>query len=619
MNGNIMRRVCAVFLLFAGLISLAAGQAKDVIPGDNVFVTTSPDMKPDDTPTVTLKPTTDKYTVVVDAARHGFTISLSSDIVTGQYEITAQRTSQGSTQPTLLVPTPKVINVQPLVTSIDPKALYRDGGNSLTFLGPPSLKYDTEKDKPNNNYEISFEDHALTQCKEGKYDTTNCFIPVPNSHDGQIQFQINPAFLNSLSGKQTVYLVHNGAKSQAQTITVVAADKNTPRNSALAVAAGLVVLVYLLLSAGRRDVQGDKRAFLLSALFLDEETQTYSLSKCQFYAWTLAAILGYVFLVISLSVVQGSAVFPDIPDGLPGIILASAGTAVLATGITSSKGTKGAGPVHPTLADFLTNGGVVAPERLQFVVWTVVGIVTFLTIVFNSDPLTVNGLPKIPSGFLELMGISSAGYLGGKLARKPGPVIKVISVTKVTEIAPLDDQYRAPNIAAANVQYPVLTLHLQGENLDPKGSVKVDGQALRGDLFYITGTPDPQNNGFSSELNVTLYSAATYIKDTHTLTLVNSDSQSADVVFPVDALKIDSISNDANSTVTGKNFAAPTNYAWQDAQGNNVPADPANPNANPPATVQNTSSLTVLRPAAIAQGYKLTLISATRLKAEKTI
>ena len=42
---------------------------------------------------------------------------------------------------------------------------------------------------------------------------------------------------------------------------------------------------------------------------------------------------------------------------------------------------------------------------------------------YLSDPATIDNLPDIPNGFLELMGISSAGYLGGKLARKGGPIL----------------------------------------------------------------------------------------------------------------------------------------------------------------------------------------------------
>jgi hypothetical protein len=648
MIGTMTRCVCVIFV-FAGAVSLAAGQEKNVVPGDTVFVMVSPDLASNETPSVSLRGDkdstcpTDRPVAAYDVVRHGFTISILPDMCTGRYRISAQRASiststpapagntaagsapaPGNTTPAPsdLVVTPQILNVQPVVTSIDPKAIYRDNA-TLTFLGPPSLKYDPDPKGIYHNYGIAFQDHALIQCADGQQDTKDCFKLCDDSQNGQIAFKIGDACLRSLLGKQAVYLVHNGAKSDAQTITIVPVSKNNPRNYALAVVAGLIVLVYLLISAGRRALQVGNRSFILSALFLDEETQTYSLSKCQFYAWTLAAILGYVFLAFSMSYVQRSAVFPDIPDGLPGIILASAGTAVLATGITSSRGSKGAGPVHPSLADFVTNGGVVAPERLQFVLWTVVGTTTFLTIVFNSDPLTVNGLPKIPSGFLQLMGISSAAYLGGKLARKPGPVIKTISVAKITEApGPVDDQYFPENQPKPTPQYPVLTLHLQGENLDPKGSVKVDTQALRGDLFWIKGTPDPQT-GFCSDLFVSLNNAAAYIKDSHMLTLVSSDSQSADVAFPVDPMKIESVSNpDANGNVivTGKNFAAPTTYEWQDPKGNKVPLDPNNPGSpNPQANVQSSTSLTVGRPKAVSAGYTLVLISPVRLRAEKTI
>ena len=147
---------------------------------------------------------------------------------------------------------------------------------------------------------------------------------------------------------------------------------------------------------------------------------------------------GYIYLAAAKSMIQGSMAFPDIPAGLPGILLASAGTTVLAAGISNSKGNKGAGEIHPSLADFIAAGGVVAAERLQFVVWTIVGVVTFVRLVFLSDPATIDGLPQIPTGFLQLMGISSAGYLGGKLARKAGPTITAVSATADADVLTLD-------------------------------------------------------------------------------------------------------------------------------------------------------------------------------------
>src|SRR5207302_7513248 len=123
-------------------------------------------------------------------------------------------------------------------------------------------------------------------------------------------------------------------------------------------------------------------------------------------------------------------------------------------------------------------------------------------------------LPEIPQNFLYLMGVSSAGYLGGKLVRKPGPVIKTLSVAKLTPspagapldppaaLALLDEKYR-PSDAAIKVKLPVLTVNLKDENLDPKAQVKVDGQTLQGDIFWINGQPDAQT-GFCTDVNVSV-------------------------------------------------------------------------------------------------------------------
>ena len=259
---------------------------------------------------------------------------------------------------------------------------------------------------------------------------------------------------------------------------------------------------------------------------------------------------------------------------------------------------------------------------------TFVGIVTFLTIVFKSDPATLSELPKIPSGFLELMGISSAGYLGGKLARKPGPVVQGVSVANVT-----DDQHPdPPNQYLVDghppLDRPVLTLNIKGENLDPKAKIKVDDKPLREDQYWIqAGAPDPQTR-FCSELNVSLNAAAAYLEKDHKLTLVNSDSQASDVKFPIDYLVIDSITLPANNaagdaTVVGKNFVKPTYYQWLNNQGvvDNQGIVNAAGHPYPEAAVLSPTSLTVNRPNAATTNsdYTLTLISQVGLKASKKI
>src|SRR5262249_46161313 len=153
------------------------------------------------------------------------------------------------------------------------------------------------------------------------------------------------------------------------------------------------------------------------------ETNTYSLSKTQFYAWTAAAVFGYIYLTISRSWVQGDLTFANIPANLPGIIAVSATTTAVAVGITSAKGSKGSGELNPSLADLVSSGGVIVAERLQFFVWTIIGVIAFIALTLSIEPGHIKDLPPIPEKFLYLMGISSFGYLGGKLARKPGPVI----------------------------------------------------------------------------------------------------------------------------------------------------------------------------------------------------
>ena len=81
--------------------------------------------------------------------------------------------------------------------------------------------------------------------------------------------------------------------------------------------------------------------------------------------------------------------------------------------------------------------------------------------------------------------------------------------------------------------------------------------------------PDPQS-GFCNELSIKIFSAADYLFGEHRLSLVNSDSQAADVLYPADGLIIAKVgTGDApqagDTAVTGKNFAAGTRYIWYDA------------------------------------------------------
>ena len=211
--------------------------------------------------------------------------------------------------------------------------------------------------------------------------------------------------------------------------------------------AGVVVLLTWQL----RPVFIEGKQYLISALFLDKETNTYSLSKLQFYVWTFVAAFGYIDLIISRNFYQNFTGLPPVPAGLPGIVAIAAGTAVGAQVITGINGPKGAGQTKPSLADFVTTGDVVAAERVQFFVWTLVGALAFFVIIWVADPRAMTDLPEVPWSLLSISGLSAFGYLGGKLARHAGPVILEITAHKGPDPAspPLAPQAPAPAIADA--------------------------------------------------------------------------------------------------------------------------------------------------------------------------
>jgi hypothetical protein len=277
----------------------------------------------------------------------------------------------------------------------------------------------------------------------------------------------------------------------------------------------------------------DRKFGVLAVLFLDKETDTYSLSKFQFYAWTAAAVFGYFVLTLAQSLVQAKFDFADIPKGLPGIIFISAATTVVAQGITSTRGSKGAGRIYPCCSDFVSTGGLIVAERFQFFVWTVVGVFTFLFLVIFSDPANLNDLPTIPDGFLQLMGISSAGYLGGKLARKPGPIIDEIT---------------------ARVSSLVLTI--RGRKLSDRASLKIDNQSISGDQLVVKGS-DPDGDSQPPELyhTLTVTIAAPqnmWKRGKHYVTFINPDGQEAQWFY---SLPVELAVDEVNARMNGESLS----------------------------------------------------------------
>jgi hypothetical protein len=274
------------------------------------------------------------------------------------------------------------------------------------------------------------------------------------------------------------------------------------------------VIVLALVALGLKRL-GPNRPKFLAALLL--ENGAYSLGKLQFYAWTAVAVLGYLFLAFARSLVQGHPDLPDVPGGLPGLVGISAGTGVAAAAIGAISGTKGPAGTEPSIADLVVTGGNVVADRVQFLVWTFVTIIVFITVITLSDPAKIETLPSVPNGLLYLMGLSAAGYLGGKFLRRPAP--------DIVEVAGKDDQ--------AN---KIVELTVKGRNLSKNPSVLFNGQVVAQDpsaaLYFdpIDATvPEPgSGNELFQQLVIKVHYRAPILQQTNNqLVLVNPDGQSA--------------------------------------------------------------------------------------------
>ena len=291
-------------------------------------------------------------------------------------------------------------------------------------------------------------------------------------------------------------------------------------------ALGILLVIILILLGLLRNKSGEqnnpknnKFKSFFKSIFLDQETNTYSLSRLQFYLWTLVSVFSYAYLFIARSFAQGKLEFIDIPEGLPVIFLVSAATSAFATGISNTKGSKGSGEVDPSVSDFITAGGYIVPERLQFFVWTIVGIIVYIIVVIFQNPGQIQGLPTIPQGFLQLSGVSSLGYLGGKLARKPGPVISSI------DKAIYDDNSKQ------------LILVINGSNLSQDATFKIekgnkDSISSPKDVIVKTTIKDPEtgDSSLAKILEIQIPSSQNVwpkIEKPYELTLYNPDGQFA--------------------------------------------------------------------------------------------
>jgi hypothetical protein len=274
----------------------------------------------------------------------------------------------------------------------------------------------------------------------------------------------------------------------------------------------LILAVYLLYKARSAIARRQERYWFLKTLLVEPENQTYSLSRAQFVAWLLVIIWCYLFLYFAHGYVDEYWSFPKL-GGAIYTFLISLGTLVAAQAATKAVGPNGAGEVHPSLSDLVMHGGVLALDRVQQVVWTLIALGMFARITITTFG-TAQGLPEIPQELLILMGLSSAGYLGGKLVRGPGPVI--------TEVV-------------ARVGSVILTI--RGKHFSKDAFVWLDGVKQPTDALKFTDDPDDPKYAKEIELTLADLTLDAWNTQQHALTIINNDAQRSDWRSTQDAAK----------------------------------------------------------------------------------
>ena len=309
---------------------------------------------------------------------------------------------------------------------------------------------------------------------------------------------------NSLGGVRPIAVSVGGvpASEPSSGLSVTVTQRVRLDLTAMIIGIALLPLLVVLLGVNylfrSQKVGSNTARQLVAGLLYDDATQTYSLSRAQFYWWLLIIAFAYTFLFVGRGVTTGIWTLPPL-NGILYTLLISTSTLLVANATSSLRGQKGSGALHPAPSDLIMHGGVIAPERIQQLLWTFLAGVAVVWMVVVTYA-TATSLPDIPAELLALMGLSSAAYITGKLVRAPGPIIRQVDLQSETG-----------------------RLIVSGINLDRDASVSVNGVLLPKDK--VKADPGQQ---LGSRLTLDPIAPT----DRHTLpdsvVVLNSDGQRAE-------------------------------------------------------------------------------------------
>jgi hypothetical protein len=163
----------------------------------------------------------------------------------------------------------------------------------------------------------------------------------------------------------------------------------------------LLFIAVMILCVVRTDVLRDGPP-------IDGVRQPYSLGRAQMAWWFFLVVLSYSFIWL----VTGDR--DTIPPSILGLIGISSATVIAPSQREMSRTRLTAGWWKDMVVD---ETGVVALDRLQVVVWTLV-----LSGIFLFSVIWELTMPEFSGTLLALMGVSSGTYIGFKLPQRSSPV-----------------------------------------------------------------------------------------------------------------------------------------------------------------------------------------------------
>lgn len=404
----------------------------------------------------------------------------------------------------------------PQVTEvIPPVAFARGSGYEITFRG---TDFSSEA---RNEIVVQTKKDLVTCVKGGPAGCVTADVVSPT----EITFFGIP---ESYSGSRRVALRVNDRSSDWKDIVLAGHSGTTVILSTLFSWLALGAVFFWMLQWVRRKFHPDSSIF--DVLLIDEMTNTYSLTKLQFLLWTAAALLAYLNLCFARMLILNESVLPEVPTGLMRLFAVSAGTLVVTTTVTVAKGSKGSGDLRPSLADFFTHGGTVAPDRAQFFLFTLVAVPLFLVVTIFHDPASIS-VPDVPNSLWQMTGLSALGYAGGKLVRRSGPIIDSVKLDPASPTLIISGRSISPD---GRFTLTLLADRTVSDEFDGRAPIVAKGSKRTATLKTNEAASE---NGAIVELDISAAKSlekwcAPSSEKAFELAITNPDGQRSEALFP---------------------------------------------------------------------------------------